>query len=306
MRTPNPWLFEAPLVHETTSYASPYTALEYSSHPELGGRGTVAQQQRKLIDASTGPNLLSASQVARAVQQNRQFEQRLWKGLYSPISIYYLRYYTITPDESEFAQAVARWQRAVGLSVDGIIGPNTWKVMRPCGEPAMYRTADGVVRPRGINQVIATFGDPTPTRAPLDQANPNWERANIVHANAPAGLAFQIVVQGGVIQRPFVRGHRLLKRHFERLFHDIAAAGLWNTIQPVSGPYNFRNVRGGRSLSMHAFGIAIDIKPDTFPRGQNRSFPDARIVQIFQDYGFHWGIFFPTPDPMHFQFATGA
>jgi hypothetical protein len=34
--------------------------------------------------------------------------------------------------------------------------------------------------------------------------------------------------------------------------------------------------------------------------------PDPHVVQIFQDYGFHWGVFWGTPDPMHFQFATGA
>ncbi len=57
---------------------------------------------------------------------------------------------------------------------------------------------------------------------------------------------------------------------------------------------------------MHAFAIAVDINPTAFPRGQNQHIPDPHVVQIFQDYGFHWGVFWGTPDPMHFQFATGA
>jgi len=34
--------------------------------------------------------------------------------------------------------------------------------------------------------------------------------------------------------------------------------------------------------------------------------PDPHVVQIFQDYSFYWGVFWGTPDPMHFQFAMGA
>jgi hypothetical protein len=97
-----------------------------------------------------------------------------------------------------------------------------------------------------------------------------------------------------------------LKTHFERLFETIVAAGLWDAIQPVSGPFAFRNVRDGTQLSMHAFGIAIDINPKEYARNQKKHFPSPDIVHIFQDYGFHWGMFWTHPDPMHFQFATGA
>ena len=266
----NSVLFDAPLAHEVA-----------------GGQ---------LIDASAGPNLLNAAQVARAIQQNGVFEQRLWRGYYDPISIYYLRYRYMIPVESEFAQAVARWQRAVGLNPDGIIGPRTWRVMRPRGEPQRYTTVDGLVRPGSRAQVLATFGNPGP--------NPRaWARANIVAARAPAGFQFQLYCAGN---SPTVQVHRLLRNHFERLFQALAAEGLWDAIQPVSGPFAFRNIAGSVRLSMHAFGLAIDINPDLFPQGQNRIFPDPHVVEIFQDHGFHWGIFFPNPDPMHFQFATGT
>ena len=110
MNTRTSWLFEAPLTHEVP-----------------GGQLSPPRQQLvrlgQSIDASTGPNLLNDAQVAHAVQQNRRFESTVWRGYYDPISIYYLRFRLFTPGESEFAQAVARWQSAVGLNVDGIIGP---------------------------------------------------------------------------------------------------------------------------------------------------------------------------------------
>jgi len=250
------------------------------------------------IDASTGPTLLNATEVARAVTANRRYSVRLrWQDRYDAISIYYLRYRTFTPTEQEFAQGVARWQQMVGgLTIDGIIGPTTWRKMRPRGEPFMFTTAAGVDRPRGYTQVVSTFGNPAHNHAA-------WETANIVRANAPAGFHFNLL-SGKTSNTVWV--HQNIRDHFEQLFQKIANTGLWTAIQPVSGPYVYRAVRGGTQLSMHAFGIAIDINPAQFPRGQARSSPDPFVVQIFQDHGFHWGIFFPTPDPHHFQFATEA
>ncbi len=248
------------------------------------------------IHASTGPNLLDANQVAIAIQRNQQFATQLWPGLRTPISIYYLRFYRSVPDDREFAQAVARWQYAVGnLHVNGQLDASTWHIMRTRGEPHAFTTPDGVVRPSSYHEMLATFGNP-------QQDRERWEKKNIVHVNAPSGYNFR--VEGGSTRT--VRAHRLLKKHLECLFEVIAKVGLWDAIQPVSGPYNFRNVRGGTRLSTHAFGISIDIKPDEYARGQKEHFPGADVVHVFQDYGFHWGMFWGHPDPMHFQFAIGT
>jgi len=290
MNTRTPWLFEAPLAHELA-----------------GGQLNPPQQPLvspgQPIDASTGPDLLNPTQLARAVLQNRRFERNVWPGYYDPISIYYLRFRYMSPVESEFAQAVARWQRAVGLNIDGVIGPHTWKVMRPRGEPQKFTTPDTIVRPGKRSDVVHFFGDPAPIRPPWDKANPLWERSNIVRASAPRGFQFRLH-SGGNSSTVLV--HKLIRSQFERIFQAIAAEGLWDAIQPVSGPFYFRNIAGSDQLSMHAFGLAIDINPAVFAPGQNRVFPDPFVVEIFQDHGFHWGIFFPTPDPMHFQFATGT
>jgi hypothetical protein len=256
----------------------------------------LANQVEQAINAAAGPILLTAAAEAAAVDANRRYSQSLgWSHRLAAISIYYLRL-AVAATEGEFAQAIARWQQAVGLVADGILGPATWRRMRPRGEPHTFTTASGVVRPTGYAEVVAAFGDPSVNHAA-------WESSNIVRAQAPSGLQFQTLVGGS---RDSVQVHRRLRDHFETLFEAIAEAGLWNRILPVSGPYAYRPVRGGTQLSMHAFGIAIDINPAVYAQGQARAHPEPAVVRVFQDYGYHWGMFFPTPDPMHFQFATRA
>jgi hypothetical protein len=81
------------------------------------------------------------------------------------------------------------------------------------------------------------------------------------------------------------------------------------------------------SDSVHSWGAAIDVALaprvdstclmgqkadgtcDTYPpfhRAELPNRPDARIVTIFQNHGFHWGVFFDGfTDAPHFQWVTG-
>lgn len=72
------------------------------------------------------------------------------------------------------------------------------------------------------------------------------------------------------------------------------------------GCFNFRLVRGGHTLSNHAWGTAVDINPDI---GRMGSFDDLRtyprwIVGAFESAGFYWGGHFARPDPMHFELQS--
>src|SRR5205085_2267821 len=70
---------------------------------------------------------------------------------------------------------------------------------------------------------------------------------------------------------------------------------------------NIRKITAGSSLSLHAYGIAIDWDPDHNPRGKplTKTLPDWWF-DIWKNHGWSDGRHFPTPDPMHVQFATGA
>ena len=60
-------------------------------------------------------------------------------------------------------------------------------------------------------------------------------------------------------------------------------------------------------MSLHSWGIAVDINADQNPRGNPmvRDIPDA-WVHAFEAVGWTWGGRFPTADPMHLQFASGC
>ncbi len=63
-------------------------------------------------------------------------------------------------------------------------------------------------------------------------------------------------------------------------------------------------------LSVHSWGLAIDLNASTNPLAPSRGaamvrdIPDAWVA-TFEEVGFVWGGRFLTPDPMHFQWCTG-
>ena len=71
-----------------------------------------------------------AIDVNRAIAANAQYAVQLgWGSQYAQILTLLGLDATAAPDV--FAQAVATWQQGHGLSVDGIIGPDTWSQMQP-------------------------------------------------------------------------------------------------------------------------------------------------------------------------------
>ena len=96
-----------------------------------------------------------------------------------------------------------------------------------------------------------------------------------------------------------------------------AAAKIENVAYRIEEPpesYNLRTVNGRQVLSLHAFGIAVDINPSANPscgvtaacRCYNDLVTDMprEFVQAFRDAGFDWGgDWVDHPDPMHFEWA---
>ncbi|MFN2593942.1 MAG: M15 family metallopeptidase, partial [Actinomycetota bacterium] len=85
----------------------------------------------------------------------------------------------------------------------------------------------------------------------------------------------------------------------------IERQGLSATIDPgdYGGCYVPRFVDRDPSLplSMHAFGLAIDLNVSQNPLG-TAGHMDPRVVAIFEKWGFRWGGNFTSrPDPMHFE-----
>lgn len=73
------------------------------------------------------------------------------------------------------------------------------------------------------------------------------------------------------------------------------------------GCYNYRPMRGLATLSMHSWGVAIDLDPDRNALGvkweDGKGMMPTNVIDIFQDSGWTWGGGFKRPDAMHFQAA---
>jgi hypothetical protein len=122
--------------------------------------------------------------------------------------------------------------------------------------------------------------------------DPAWVASNITTASVP--------ILGSV------RCHRILLPQLSSALAEIADAGLADRIRvgDYGGCYvpRFIDRDPRRGLSMHAFGLAIDLNVSTNQLG-TRGDMDPDIVRIFQEWGFAWGGFWARPDPMHFELA---
>lgn len=86
-------------------------------------------------------------------------------------------------------------------------------------------------------------------------------------------------------------------------FQRILVRGLKQQVKSYGGCFAIRQSRGRSALSVHSWGMAIDLNPETNRLGEPGDMP-PELVQCFTDAGFIWGGSWHRPDPMHFQYCT--
>ena len=122
--------------------------------------------------------------------------------------------------------------------------------------------------------------------------DPAWVAANIVQGTVP--------ILGDVTC------HRIAFPQLAAALGEIEQEGLASKIdvRQFGGCYvpRFIGRDPRRGLSMHAFGLAIDLNVSTNSLG-TRGDMDPRVVEIFEKWGFLWGGRWSQPDPMHFELA---
>ena len=252
---------------------------------------------------------LTAQQLAQAMTSNTRWADRLGWADYAAAISTLIASDDNDPASSGFAQALANWQAEKNLSIDGILGPDTWKAMQPQLAPQDSLTgvapADGPPVPDGFDQVIATFGDPHPYLSAdgsiSDDKKADWERSTLAKGTLP----WPVPMDGGEFKVTFY-AHRKLVTTFVAVFAEIARLNLKDLITSFDGIYDFRPIRGTTTrISLHAFGAAIDLNAATNELGTDGHMPQA-IIEVFEHFGFFWGgNFHSRRDPMHFQYATG-
>jgi hypothetical protein len=104
-----------------------------------------------------------------------------------------------------------------------------------------------------------------------------------------------------------VRCHRAMVPHLRAALGELARRGLSGLVDAgdFAGCYAPRRIQPRGQLSLHAWGLAVDLNASRNPfRG--RSHQDRRLVRTMERHGFTWGGRWPTrPDPMHFELRGG-
>ncbi|MDP3713473.1 MAG: M15 family metallopeptidase [Mycobacteriales bacterium] len=123
------------------------------------------------------------------------------------------------------------------------------------------------------------------------QPDAAWVRNNIVSATVP------------IFGR--VTCHRLMVEQLRGALQDIVEAGLAGSLTTYDGCYVPRFIERNpeNSISLHTWGIAIDLDAATNYRGITGTM-DPKVVQIFKSWGFRWGGDWSYTDPMHFELGA--
>lgn len=84
---------------------------------------------------------------------------------------------------------------------------------------------------------------------------------------------------------------------------NLITRGFVRELKTWDGCFNIRKKRGLRSMSLHSWGIAVDVNAFENCLGCRPKLSPG-FVKCFTDVGFDWGGTWRRADGMHFQLAS--
>jgi hypothetical protein len=141
-------------------------------------------------------------------------------------------------------------------------------------------------------KVKAAFGEPA-VRLPY---GPRW-------VTLDRGFVTRHVVTRRVPVLGRVTCHRAMIAPLRAALGELVRNGLARVVNPgdFAGCYAPRRIAGVGKLSLHAWGLAVDLNARANPF-LGRSRQDMRLVRAMERHGFTWGGRWPVRrDPMHFE-----
>ncbi len=99
--------------------------------------------------------------------------------------------------------------------------------------------------------------------------------------------------------------HRLMLPQLRGALQEVVDRGLESSLKHYDGCYVPRFIERNpeNSISLHTWGIAIDMDASTNYRGI-RGTMNPEVVNIFKRWGFRWGGDWHYTDPMHFEMGA--
>lgn len=87
----------------------------------------------------------------------------------------------------------------------------------------------------------------------------------------------------------------------DRAFHDLQVVGVHTEIKTFDGCYNIRNTRGTALISLHSWGMAIDLNASMEKLGQINTHWSDKFIEIMREHVYWGGDYKGRKDPMHFS-----
>ncbi len=133
----------------------------------------------------------------------------------------------------------------------------------------------------------------TSQQAQKKYGNPSPSNPNMVLWDVPFELEIGVIPKKIYCNKDLVEP---LKLAFKKLIDTKAV----NELKTWDGCFNIRKMRGLKSMSLHSWGIAIDVNAFENGLGQNPKLSKL-FVSCFTTSGFDWGGTWNRKDGMHFQ-----
>lgn len=97
--------------------------------------------------------------------------------------------------------------------------------------------------------------------------------------------------------------NKLLIEPLTKAFNNIISRGLVEELRTWDGCFNIRKKRGAVSMSLHSWGLAVDVNA-AWNGFNKKPLMSQALVSCFTDAGFDWGGLWKKPDGMHFQLSV--
>ena len=147
------------------------------------------------------------------------------------------------------------------------------------------------------------FGDPSGRNGDVDST---WFKENIVKWTPPYPMFFNASGQ----QFKTMKLHKKVVDVYTAAFTEVLEHFGKDNIKKLhldqsGGSFNYRLMRGGSRLSVHSWGIAIDMDParNPWPSTWHEGMLNHEFADILEKHGLWWRGRPGDNDPMHFQAA---
>jgi len=213
--------------------------------------------------------------------------------------------------------AVQDFQQSMDLDSDGLVGPKTLAQMMLAGLDTLEDDREEQISASwppappdllfpSLTRVRQMLGGKLYRYERLDAAGNikilgKWEEQNIVTVQVPE---LAEATEGKYTR---MRVHKSIVGPLCDLWSAWKAAGLLHLVKTYEGAFVPRLIRGGNSLSNHAFGLAFDINYQWNMLGHQPALANAfgtvrPLVPLANKHGFYWGGHYSgRKDGMHME-----